>query len=193
MTTQNIMYKYDITEEDVEPHVLVNTENGWRTAVKECAAIKRMKESRVLSYFFENCRWKWITDKETQLTGVDLVVDGSINVDLKSLIGSAYTITDEDNPLWDGKYNPCIVVELYQNNVFTNSNDKKTDYVLYYIGDDIEEKFVLVDYAEIKKISTVDLYNKKHVWHVSNNSTGIYIKVPISELKTAKVLKLLTN
>lgn len=193
MTTQNIMYRYDLTEEDVEPHILVNTENGWRTAVKECAAVKRMKESKALSYFFGNCRWKWVTDKATQLSGVDLVVDGSINVDLKSLIGKAYTITDEDNILWDGKYDPCIVVELYQNNVFTNSNDKKTDYVLYYIGDDIEEKFVLVDYAEIKKISTVDLYNKKHVWHVSNNSTGIYIKVPISELKTAKVLKLSTN
>ena len=192
MTTQNIMYRYDLTEEDIEPHVLVNTENGWRTATKECAAIKRMKESKALSYFFGNCRWKWVTDKETQLSGVDLIVDGSINVDLKSLIGSAYTLTDKDNPLWDGKYNPCIVVELYQNNVFTNSNDKKTDYVLYYIGDDIEEKFVLVDYAEIKKISTVSLYDKKHVWHTSNNSTGIYVKVALSELKTAKVLKLST-
>ena len=190
MTTQNIMYKYDLTEKDIEPHVLVNTENGWRTAVKECAAVKRMKEFRALSYFFGNCRWKWINDKSTQLSGVDLIVDSSINVDLKSLIGSAYTITDEDNPLWDGKYDPCIVVELYQNNVFTNSNDKKTDYVLYYIGDDIEEKFVLVDYAEIKRISGTELFTKKHVWHISNNSTGIYIKVPISELKTAKILKL---
>ena len=190
MTTQNIMYKYDITEEDVAPHVLVNTENGWRTAVKECAAVKRMKESKTLSYFFGNCRWKWANDKATQLSGVDLIVDSSINVDLKSLIGKAYTITDEDNPFWNGKYDPCIVVELYQNNVFTNSNDKKTDYVLYYIGDDIEEKFVLVDYAEIKRISGTELFTKKHVWHVSNNSTGIYIKVPISELKTVKILKL---
>lgn len=193
MTTQNIMYKYNLTEEDVEPHVLVNTENGWRTATKECAAVKRMKESKALSYFFGNCRWKWAADKETQLSGVDLIVDSSINVDLKSLIGSAYTITDKDNIFWDGKYDPCIVVELYQNGVFTNSNEKKTDYVLYYIGDDIEEKFVLVDYAEIKKISIMDLYSKKHVWHTSNNSTGIYIKVALSELKTAKVLKLSTN
>ena len=193
MTTQDIMYRYDLTEEDVESHVLVNTANGWRTATKECAAVKRMKESKALSYFFGSCRWKWVTDKETQLSGVDLIVDSSINVDLKSLIGSAYTITDEDNPFWDGKYDPCIVVELYQNGVFTNSNEKKTDYVLYYIADDIEEKFVLVDYAEIKKISTIDLYSRKHIWHTSNNSTGTYIKVALSELKTAKVLKLSTN
>lgn len=190
MTTDQIMQKYYLDLEDVEPHVLVNTENGWRTAVKECAAVKKMKEYRALSHFFGNCRWKWVTDKSTQLSGVDLIVDSSINVDLKSLIGSAYTITDEDNPLWDGKYDPCIVVELYQNNVFTNSNDKKTDYVLYYVGDDIEEKFVLVDYAEIKRISGTELFTKKHVWHVSNNSTGIYIKVALSELKTAKILKL---
>ena len=193
MTTQDIMYRYGLTEEDVAPHVLINTENGWRTAVKECASVKRMKESKVLSYFFGSCRWKWVTDRETQLSGIDIIVDSSINVDLKSLIGNAYTITDEDTPLWDGKYEPCIVVELFQNGVFTNSNEKKTDYVLYYVGDDIEEKFVLVDYAEIKKISVTDLYSKKHVWHTSNNSTGVYIKVALSELKTAKVLKLSTN
>lgn len=190
MTTEQIMYQYDLTEEDVAPHVLVNTDNGWRTAVKECAAIKRMNQSKVLSHFFGNCRYKWVTDKETQLSGVDLIIDSSINVDLKSLIGTAYTITDEDNPLWDGKYDPCIVVEISQNNVFTNTNDKKTDYVLYYIGDDIEEKFILVDYAEIKRISNTELFTKKHVWHESNNGTGIYIKVSLSELKTAKVLKL---
>lgn len=193
MDTQDLMYRYDLTEEDVAPHVLINTENGWRTAVKECAAVKRMKESKVLSYFFGSCRWKWVTDKETQLSGVDLIVDSSINVDLKSLIGRAYTITDEDNPLWDGKYDPCIVIEMFQGGVFTHSIEKKTDYVLYYVGDDIEEKFVLVDYAEIKKISVTDLYSKKHVWHTSNNSTGVYIKVALSELKTAKVLKLSTN
>ena len=193
MTTENIMYKYGLTEEDVAPHVLINTQNGWRTATKECAAIKRMKESKVLSYFFGSCRWKWVTDKETQLSGVDLIVNGSINVDLKSLIGRAYTITEEDNPLWDGQYDPCIVIEMFQCGVFTHSIEKKTDYVLYYIADDIEEKFILVDYAEIKKISTIDLYDKKHVWHTSNNSTGVYIKVALSELKTAKVLKLSTN
>jgi hypothetical protein len=190
MTTEQIMHQYDLTEEDVAPHALVNTDNGWRTAVKECAAIKRMNQFKVLSQFFGNCRYKWVTDKETQLSGIDLIIDSSINVDLKSLIGNAYTITDEDNPFWDGKYDPCIIVEISQNNVFTNTNDKKTDYVLYYIGDKIEEKFILVDYAEIKHISNIELFTKKHVWHTSNNDTGIYIKIPLRELKTLKVLKL---
>lgn len=190
MTTQQIMQRYSLDLEDVAPHVLVNTDNGWRTAVKECAAIKRMNESKVLSHFFGNCRYKWITDIDIQKSGIDLIIDSSINVDLKSLIGIAYTITDEDNPLWDGKYTPCIVIEISQNNVFTNTNDKKTDYVLYYIGDKIEEKFVLVDYAEIKRISNTELFTKKHVWHESNNGTGIYIKVPLRELTTAKIMKI---
>lgn len=190
MTTQQIMNRYDLTEDDVASHVLVNTDNGWRTAAKECAALKMMNENTVLSHFFGNCKYKWITNIDVQKSGIDMIVDDSINIDLKSLIGPAYTITDDDNPFWDGKYTPCIVVELYQNGVFTNTKDKKTDYVLYYVGDKIEDKFVLVDYAEIKRISNTELFTKKHVWHESNNETGIYIKIPISELKTAKTVKL---
>lgn len=190
MTLDQIMHKYSIDETDIAPHVLVNTDNGWTTAAKECAAIKMMNENKVLSHFFGDCHYKWVTDKETQLSGIDLIVDDSINIDLKSLIGNAYTLTSDDNPFWDGKYTPCIVVELYQNGVFTNTKDKKTDYVLYYVGDKIEDKFILVDYAEIKRISNIELFTKKHVWHTSNNGTGIYIKVPLRELKTAKVMKL---
>ena len=189
MTTQQIMQRYSLDLEDVASHVLVNTDNGWRTAAKECAALKMMNENKVLSYFFGDCHYKWITNIDVQKSGIDMIVDDSINIDLKSLIGPAYTITDDDNPFWDGKYTPCIVVELYQNGVFTNTNNKKTDYVLYYVGDKIEDKFVLVDYAEIKRISNTELFTKKHIWHESNNGTGIYIKIPISELKTAKVMK----
>lgn len=185
-----LMTKYDLTEDDIAPHVLVNTDNGWRTAAKECAALKVMNENKVLSHFFGDCHYKWITNIDVQKSGIDMIVDDSINIDLKSLIGPAYTITDDDNPFWDGKYMPCIVIELYQNGVFTNTNNKKTDYVLYCVMDEIEEKFILVDYNEIKRISATEVYIKKHVWHESKNKSGIYIKVPISELHTAKILKL---
>lgn len=182
------------------------------TTDKEKIAYEAMKANNVLDHLFPgNNGFKWATEKKLQKAGVDIIVFtnyGEIYIDLKTGIGPDYGMHEEDyrnkedyKPIG---YDRGIAIEIDQKTkfgswFFTNTESKMSDYMIYYIKDNYNEYFALIDYNEIKKVSvahkkTYELFTDergqewyKEIWpgtykvHISFNGTGHYIKYPLSE------------
>lgn len=201
MVVETLKESLNITEEEIRKNTLVDTRNGWRTSLKELIGNALIKKYNIFDKLIpNNVGYKKILNKKLQKSGCDFEVflddDTSIYVDLKSLIGEDYSMVETDLvdlPVKSGEKG--IVVEIYQNDIFTNAGYKMTDKVLYIICDKHGIIACLCDYKEIVDISkrhkgnlAVDngvAFRKQtgeYKWHQSNNGSGIYIKVPVREI-----------
>jgi hypothetical protein len=138
-----------------------------------------------------------VYDKERQISGIDYVVKSnngeSVKVDLKTQIGTDYLMHEHDyvgSP--DRGYQSIdgIVIEIDQYAggkwSHTNTEDKATDYMLYYVKDLHGERCYLIDYKSIMALSEK---HEKYTEQTSFNGTGHYIKVPFYMLNVRKVVK----
>lgn len=203
MTTKEAYFeKFEIDREKAVRRAIVKTPNGITTAMTEMLGEKIIKVFSLWDRLFpENNGYKRATSKKMQKSGVDFEIftdNGSIYIDLKVCVGPDYSMSLEDynTELANFEESKAIPVEIYQNGIFTNSNGKLTDYMLYIIADSKGISYLLISYKEIQKISyehrkqvenlgtTARLVNKgQYKWHKSNNGTGIYVKVPIKPVK----------
>lgn len=189
------MYNLDYSK--AEKRALVKNENGTRTALKEMIGEAIIKESRLFDLFFpDNIGFKKISSKKLQKAGADYEVylsdNQTVYVDLKSLVGPDYTMYPDDyvSPKRIIKDQKAIVVEIYQNDLFTNYSSKMTDFVLYTIADSTGVYAYLVPYKAVVDLSKE--HKAKYIvegdiakrvqsgylkWYTSNNGSGIYIKV----------------
>lgn len=146
-------------------------------------------------------------DKKRQKEGIDFLVtdeNGDVyNIDLKTQIGSCYDMVMDD--FKDPQYfikGKGLVLELYQNGFFTNTANKKTDFVLYILKDCDGVFYALVPYqwiheksvelrggykdiyiGDIHKREYVESGGKKLKTHTSFNGSGVYVKLPYSFIK----------
>lgn len=130
---------------------------------------------------------KKITNKKLQKSGIDYVLFGEnkeINVDLKTGIGSDYSMRDEDWTIYPEKIikeicddkslyvgHDGIAVEITQYDFFTNRKEKATDYDLYIQWDCSGIKVYLIDYKEINRVSN------ENWWHFEKCGHSTYLKV----------------
>ena len=189
------------------------------TKDKELMAMSKIKQYNVFNILFpENEGFKIVKNKREQLMGLDYIIylpDGEYGIDLKSLIGPCYESESVDyrEPTHVVANTPAIVIEIEQYTKghgwrFTNHENKATDGVLYYVKDNKREYFMLVDYKEIMDLSyehkktlikdeSTGYYkyqeNGRFVQYTSFNNTGKYIRVPIKELKSAKLFEIWEN
>lgn len=198
---QHYFNKYGISLQMAEKKALVKNENGMITAATEMVGDKIIKLNSLFDKLFpNNTGYKKETRKKYQKLGVDYWVfdenGEEIAIDIKVNIGPDYSMEKSDytNTEIEHKDSLSIPVEIYQNGDFTNSDDKLTDYMLYFILDNNNQYYKLIEYSKIRNISlkhkyvdeavsysplTVKRVNKGDFsWHQSNNGTGIYIKVP---------------
>lgn len=211
MTTKEYYFnKWNIDRTKAEKRALVKNENGVKTAMTEMlgeAIIKHFNLWEVL--FPDNNGWKKITAKKMQKAGVDYEVYSSTNetiyIDIKVCVGPDYSMKDED---FNGTptrliRSAAVPIEIYQNEVFTNTKGKLTDYLLYIIAEDRGISYCLMPYEDVVNIS---LQHKKQYelqdsvngrvavltnkgafkWHKSNNGSGTYIKFPVNTTRLSR-------
>jgi hypothetical protein len=201
MELEELLKKYNISDDKIKNNMLRSGENAYRTSAKELIGYKIISRNKLLKKCAEmlGCEYlgyKKITNKKEQKRGVDLVLHsniGDFNIDLKSEILGDYTLEAQD----------VLVAEIYQNNLFTNHKGKSTDYVLYVISDIHGERAWLVDYDKLsnfclnnkRKYEDVNVdgtvYKKEVVnsrYYTSNNKSGVYIKAFPDELGARRVL-----
>ena len=144
--------------------------------------------------------YKKETRIKQQKAGCDYIIympnNEELYVDLKVCIGPNYNMVEDDyndkndytEAIKDG-VPKGVPIEVYQNNNFTFSKGKLTDYVLFIIMDSDGITYSLLDYDKVHKIAlehkkqwdtrggSATLVNKGRMkWHRSNNGSGIYIK-----------------
>lgn len=197
---------FGITTEKAEKHRLVENENGTRTAKKELIGEAIIKKYHIFDKLFPNNNgFKKISDKKHQKAGVDYEVylgDDTIYIDLKSLVGPAYTMAPEDyadNDI-DEPVKKAVALEVYQNHIFTNSKGKLTDYFLFTIADKDGIFYYLMSYDTARSICMEHIHKYRNVeidgtvyakavtdgrykLYTSNNGSGEYIKVPVDAVK----------
>ena len=138
-----------------------------------------------------------VYDKERQISGIDYIVKSnngeSVKVDLKTQIGTDYYMHEHDytgSPDRGYQSTDGIVIEIDQYAggkwSHTNTEDKATDYMLYYVKDLHGERCYLIDYKSIARMSEK---HDRYVEQTSFNGTGHYIKVPFYMLNVRKVAK----
>lgn len=115
----------------------------------------------------------WNEDTVTQKQGVDFTSFRKKH-DLKALVGNYH---NENNQL-------CITVELEQYKKQTLATDKLTEVLAYTVVEDGEYTVVLIPYKKLLKWLNTHKNNYKK--YTSNNGSGLYIKVPISDLDFAE-------
>lgn len=194
------MNEFGITREKASKRIVGRpTENAVITAAKELVGEAIIKRYDLWDMLFpNNVGYKAIRGKKLQKAGVDFEIfleDGtSVYVDLKSNLGPDYHMTQKDiklNATPDQLNDMGLVIELYQNGIWTNSSSKLTDYQLHVTYQDDGIYFALVPYEYIMKEA---LKHKKtykdygefckvywpgdYVAHISNNGSGVYIKIP---------------
>lgn len=187
---------FNITDENTVFPSFASDELSRYKIKKEVLAEKLIFNRGVFSSFFDlKGRIFKITDKEQQKAGVDYIVNGNINIDIKADIGE-YT---------DDFGRDIIPVELYQNNKISFDDTKKTTYVMWVNVNVNTDTFyvIAVPYKLVKEIVLVNiktteysflhkLYGGQHF--ISNNGSGEYIKLPTKYLeKIPGVLTLKTK
>lgn len=139
-----------------------------------------------------------VYDKERQISGIDYIVKSStgesINIDLKTQIGTDYLMHEHDyvgSPDRGYQSTDGIVVEVDQYAggewSHTNKENKATDYMLYYVKDLHGERCYLIDYKSIVQMSEK---HDRYVEQLSFNGTGHYIKVPFFVLNVLRTVKI---
>ena len=159
--------KYNITNEDIKKNALRQTEDGYKTSFKELVGDAYIRREGLFRFLFPGLvRFEKITNEDEQKSGIDYKVylkDGTVkNVDLKSLIGP--------------NYKQCVI-ELSQNGIWTNTPEKKTDYVLYVVHDKNHTAYKMVSYKDVleESLKYKDFQSEKI--KTSFNGTGKYILV----------------
>jgi hypothetical protein len=193
--------KFGIDMEKASKKALVKNENGTITAATEmCGDIYIKKEHLFDVIFPDNIGYKKETRKKFQKAGVDYIVylpdNEEVYVDIKVCVGPDYSMQPDDyNKLYRDSYKENtkgIPLEIYQNDIFTYSKGKLTDYVLFIIMDKDGIVYNNIQYETIRNIALAHKKNLdtrggdatwinkgKMTWHTSNNGSGIYIKWPI--------------
>lgn len=199
--------KFEIDIEKAEKKALLkNNENAIITAATEMCGDMYIKKEHLFDVIFpDNIGYKKETRKKFQKAGVDYIVylpdNEELYVDIKVCIGQNYNMVEDDyndkndyiQVIKDG-IPKGVPIELYQNNNFTFSKGKLTDYVLFIIMDSDGITYSLLDYDKVHKIAlehkkqwdtrggSATLVNKGRMkWHRSGNGSGIYIKWPINK------------
>lgn len=199
--------KFEIDIEKAEKKALLkNNENAIITAATEMCGDMYIKKEHLFDVIFpDNIGYKKETRKKFQKAGVDYIVylpdNEELYVDIKVCIGQNYNMVEDDyndkndyiQAIKDG-IPKGVPIELYQNNNFTFSKGKLTDYVLFIIMDSDGITYSLLDYDKVHKIAlehkkqwdtrggSATLVNKGRMkWHRSGNGSGIYIKWPINK------------
>ena len=211
MTTKEIYFKkFDIDRTKAEKRALVKNDNGITTAMTEMLGEKIIKQFHIFDELFpENIGYKKVVSKKFQKAGVDYEVyngNETLYIDIKVCVGPDYSMNADDfNNTSDVLESKAVPIEIYQNNVFTNTKGKLTDYMLYIIADNSGISYILLSYEDVMKISMEHkrqieyFYTEKrkiakyinkgaYKWHTSNNGSGIYIKFPICPVKLTRVI-----
>lgn len=187
---------YKITDDIVNSRALMDNDNSRRTATKELIGESYIKEFNIWERLFPSYRSiERITSEKLQREGIDYIINNDTFVDIKCDIGPDYA--------------NHIPIELTQYGEFTNTFDKKTDYIVHIIIDDFKERVVMINYKWVRRYCekvmkdlesntpTVAIYN-------SSNGTGKYTMVdyingmPVEEkfkadLKVIEIRKKLFN
>lgn len=116
---------------------------------------------------------QWVEDKSLQRKGVDFVYKGKYP-DEKSLIGDYH----DENGL-------NIVLELSQYGKPSLTADKLTDVLVYTVLEENRVSLVLIPYKKV--LEQLPRLANKYIHKTSNNRTGVYIKVPVSDIEGALV------
>ena len=199
--------KFVIDMEKAEKKALLkNNENAIITAATEMCGDKYIKQEHLFDKLFpENIGYKKETRVKQQKAGCDYIIympnNEELYVDLKVCIGPNYNMVEDDyndkndytEAIKDG-IPKGVPIEVYQNNNFTFSKGKLTDYVLFIIMDSDGITYSLLDYDKVHKIAlehkkqwdtrggSATLVNKGRMkWHRSNNGSGIYIKYQLNK------------
>ena len=202
--------KFDIDKTKAEKRALVKNDNGITTAMTEMLGEKIIKQFHIFDELFpENIGYKKVVSKKFQKAGVDYEVyneNETLYIDIKVCVGPDYSMNADDfNNTSDVLESKAVPIEIYQNNVFTNTKGKLTDYMLYIIADNSGISYLLLSYEDVMKISMDHkrqieyFYTEKgkiakyinkgaYKWHTSNNGSGIYIKFPICPVKLTRVI-----
>ena len=211
MTTKEIYFKkFDIDRTKAEKRALVKNDNGITTTMTEMLGEKIIKQFHIFDELFpENTGYKKVVSKKFQKAGVDYEVyneNETLYIDIKVCVGPDYSMNADDfNNTSDVLESKAVPIEIYQNNVFTNTKGKLTDYMLYIIADNSGISYLLLSYEDVMKISMEHkrqieyFYTEKgkiakyinkgaYKWHTSNNGSGIYIKFPICPVKLTRVI-----
>ena len=211
MTTKEMYFKkFDIDRTKAEKRALVKNDNGITTAMTEMLGEKIIKQFHIFDELFpENTGYKKVVSKKFQKAGVDYEVyneNETLYIDIKVCVGPDYSMNADDfNNTSDVLESKAVPIEIYQNNVFTNTKGKLTDYMLYIIADNSGISYLLLSYEDVMKISMEHkrqieyFYTEKgriakyinkgaYKWHTSNNGSGIYIKFPICPVKLTRVI-----
>ena len=209
MTTKEIYFKkFDIDRTKAEKRALFKNDNGITTAMTEMLGEKIIKQFHIFDELFpDNIGYKKVCSKKLQKAGVDYEVYNEneiIYIDIKVCVGPDYSMNADDfNNHSDVIESKAVPIEIYQNNVFTNTKGKLTDYMLYIIADNSGISYSLLSYEDVMKISmdhkrklecfdTEKGRDAKYInkgaykWHTSNNGSGTYIKFPICPVKLTR-------
>lgn len=175
------------------------------TTDKERTGGNIIKQYHLFDYCFpNNTGYKKIANKKLQLSGVDYIVynelEEPIYVDLKSCIGADYSMHKEDyvNAPQRIVASKGIPLEIYQNDDFTYTKGKLTDYLLFIIKDDSGIYYYNMKYSDVRNITMKyqKIFisengvvhprfpdNNDYVVHTSVNGSGKYIKYPVEAVK----------
>ena len=173
------------------------------TIGKEKQAEAALFRNNIFEQMFPNITsLEKVYDKERQLSGIDYIIKSNtgecINVDLKTQIGTDYKMHEHDyvgSPDRGYQNTDGIVIEIDQYAggkwSHTNTEDKATDYMLYYVKDLHGERCYLIGYQSIVRMSEKHSEAAdRYVEHTSFNGTGHYIKVPFYMLNVRKMVKI---
>lgn len=211
MTTKEYYFdKWNIDRTKAAKRALVKNENGIKTAMTEMLGEAIIKHFHLWDVLFpENTGYKKVTAKKLQKAGVDYEVydaDGEpIYIDIKVCVGPDYSMKEEDFNGTPARMilSSAVPIEIYQNNVFTNTKGKLTDYLLYIIAEDKGISYCLLNYEDVQKISVehkktyeikdsvngkvaVQINKGAFKWHISNNGSGTYIKFPVNAVRLSR-------
>lgn len=197
----SLIKSLNISDATIYDRALSKTPAGLRTESKELVGEAIIEKYGLLRQYFPEClKWYQVKDVDLQRAGVDYIVElidsSKVNIDLKVCIGPDYSMKAEDfaaDVESTDLGQPAIPVEIYQYGIFTNSEAKATNYMLYIVIDNKHGcRSYLIRYAKIMQLSKAHIarYSQygefqvkdqvgKYKWHNSYNNTGVYIKVPV--------------
>lgn len=135
--------------------------------------------------------YEYITDRDLQLSGVDVIVKTNINkdvyIDIKVCIGEDYSMKTTD---YIGAFANFqlqmpigIAIELQNKDRYGNwhktfTKNKKTDYLLFIVLDKNGEHYNLINYKQL--CNYIEKHSNEYTKYLSNEGTAEYIKVPLN-------------
>lgn len=207
--------EFGISLDKAKKRALVKDEKGIKTAAKEMIGEAVIKKFNLFNKIYPNSiGYRKVTNKKLQKAGADYEVffedEDPVYVDLKSSVGLNYDMDKEKDfdivePTEDLLKRKGAPIEIYQDTngmkVFTFTNGKVTDTVLFIFCDKDGISFCNMDYTEVRNFALKhkDDYEKRDVDFVmkkrypfkrqrSGNGTGIFAKCPVFTVKLERRL-----